>query len=151
MNLRQFIQKAIHAAIYGKDETKPTYAAVLIDDPGEIKKLEKMVRINMKKLGLRVPFMWKFPKHYHMTVKMGILPIGIQMRGDVRSELDLKVHSIGISEEALALGVEGYFSKNDIQHITLRFKERPSASNNIEDWKPLPVPFEVTGRVTQFI
>jgi len=150
MDFRTFIHKAIHSVIHGRvKKTHMVIAMIEVHDPKEVNKLIKAAREAMRGMGVKVPFKWKFPQGYHMTVKLGQLPLGIKMRGDVNKDIELSVETLGISDDAIAFGVKGYFSKNEIQHITLRFKDVPSASNSIENWIPLASPFSVIGTVKQ--
>lgn len=127
-----------------------TFSGVFIEDPTEIEKLKMMSEKNMAALGLKIPSHFiKNKKDFHMTVKLGQLPLGLKMRNDIGKEVELDVRTIGVSDEAIALGVSGYMSKNDHQHITLGFRDVPSASKDIENWIPLPFPFKLTGVIRE--
>jgi len=120
-----------------------SYTGVMIEDPIEIAKLQ----------GVNIPDGWKTPQDigdlFHMTITLGELPLGMKMRGDLGSEVELKVESIGKSDSAIAFGVSGFMSKNEVQHITIGFKERPAASKNIKEWFPLKTPFTVKGIIRE--
>lgn len=84
-----------------------------------------------------------------MTIKKGELSLSSKLNGILGSKVDLKINSIGISSEAIAVEVEGFYSKNDIQHITIAFKNRPHESNNIEKWIPLKNTFKTFGFIRE--
>ena len=131
-------------------EAQVQFTGVKIQDPQEVSKLESMVQKNLEALGVEIPEEWNAPNDYHMTVKFGMLPLGMRMRGDVGKPATLEVQSLGVSDDAIALGVSGYMSRNDNQHITLKFRVYPSDSNKIKKWTPLPYPFEVEGVVYEY-
>lgn len=124
--------------------------AVRIEDPNEIQKLELFRDKNFEVLGVQIPSGWKQPSDYHMTVKLGTLPLGMKMRGDLDQEVELQVETLGVSSQAVAFGVTGYLSKNEQQHITLGFEFVPSESNNIQDWEELPYPFTLKGVIREY-
>ena len=117
-------------------EKKLNYTAVVIEDIGEIKKVEEIIGKSILQF---VPHEvidgteWSYPSDYHMTVKLGILGLSRKMSSDINSEVDLEVIGIGANSEAVALLVTGYMSKNARQHITVAFKKSPSASNLIPE------------------
>ena len=131
-------------------EAQIQFTGVKIQDPQEVSKLDSMVQKNLEALGVEIPGGWKTPLDYHMTVKFGMLPLGMRMRGDVGNPTTLQVQTLGVSDDAIALGVSGYMSRNENQHITLKFRVYPSDSNEIKEWTPLPYPFEVEGVVYEY-
>ena len=131
-------------------ESQVQFTGVKVADPSEIAKLESMAKKNMEELGIEMPGGWKNPIDYHMTVKFGMLPLGMRMRGDVGKPTILQVQTLGVSDRAIALGVSGYMSRNENQHITLKFEIYPSDSNEIQKWIPLPFPFEVEGVIHEY-
>lgn len=131
-------------------ESQTRFTGIKIIEPKEISKLEFMVKKNMDELDVEMPVNWKSPVDYHMTVKFGVLPLGMRMRGDVGKPTALQAQTIGMSDKAIALGVSGYMSRNDNQHITLGFEIYPSDSNEIQEWIPLPFPFEIEGVVHEY-
>jgi hypothetical protein len=131
-------------------ENQVQFTGVKIVSQSEISKLESMVQKNMEVLGVEISEGWKMPNDYHMTVKFGTLPLGMRMRGDVGKTTILQVQTLGVSDAAIALGVSGYMSRNENQHITLGFETYPSDSNKIKEWTPLPHPFELEGVVYEY-
>lgn len=133
-----------------------SYTAVFIEDPAEIKKLEDIAD---KAIETVVPknaidnTIWHFPPDYHMTVKLGKLALSRRMNAspDLDSEVELEVIGIGISNDAIALLVTGYMSKNVKQHITLAFKTAPSASNSIpnRNWYRFKKSFPLKGVIRE--
>ena len=131
-------------------ENRAPFTGVFVEGEDAVK-LQKMFLKNMKSLGLSVPNNWKEPEDYHMTVKLGYLKLGRKMAGDIGAEVDLVADSIGFDENAVAVGVTGYMSKNIRQHITMLFKEVPSDSNKInpENWIKIPFAFSVKGVIRE--
>ncbi len=130
-----------------ENTSKPTvvYSAVVIENPTEISKLndivEKYVPINHG---------WRKPHDFHMTISMGKFPESLYLRGDLNKEVTLKIEYIGVSNNAIALSTSGYYSKNDIPHITLAFQNNsePAASKEIQDWKPIDN-LSITGTIRE--
>ena len=130
------------------------YTAVFIEDPAEIKKLEKIADHAIKTLMPKNSIdntIWHLPPDYHMTVKLGKLALSRKMTSspDTNAEIDLKVTHLGCDNSAIALGVEGYMSKNERQHITLAFKTAPSDSNRIKNWAKLKNPLVIKGVIRE--
>lgn len=88
---------------------------------------------------------------HHMTINMG--EISPEFEKYVGDEVKLRVVSIGISDMAIAVGVEGFPSKNKIPHVTIAVNRKdggkPFMSNLIKNWKPIQFGFELTGTVTE--
>lgn len=129
------------------------FTAVIIEDEFERKKISD-VYDSLKKQGL-IPSWFTRPTFkdgtldYHMTIKLGELPIGFKK--DIDKDVTLNIETFGISNNAVALGVSGeYFSDNKYQHITLAFKGFPKYSKNITEWKPLKEPFKVKGIIKEY-
>lgn len=139
--LRKIVRKII------AENLKPpvVYSGVIIEDPIEIEKINKLINqyvpINQG---------WRKPHNYHMTIKLGTLPQGLYLRGDLNKEVTLTLKSIGISANAIAVETFGYYSVNDIPHITLAFHKHsePAASKNINNWTEIE-PVKVTGIIRE--
>jgi len=139
-----------------QDPALLSYTAVFIEDPAEIKKLEAIAN---QAIDTVVPknaidnTIWHFPPDYHMTVKLGKLALSRRMNADpdVDSEVTLEVIGVGMNNDAIALLVTGYMSKNVKQHITLAFKTTPSASNSIpnRNWYKLKKSFPLKGVIRE--
>lgn len=141
--IRNYIRESI-SPFYGI-----AYTGVHIESHEEIAKLEEILNKTTKELGIDIPNDWKSPEDYHMTVCLGELPLHLKMRGDLNSEVVLTLTHIGHSDVALAFKVTGYMSKNDVQHITMRFLEKPADSKEITQWYPLSSSFNVKGIIRE--
>lgn len=110
------------------------YSGVIIEDPSEIAKIQALADKYIPNSSG-----WKKPYNYHMTISLGSFPESLYLRGDLNKEVTLTINSVGISGTAVALGTSGYYSKNDIPHITLAFQIQPSDSKYIDEkyWKPI--------------
>lgn len=131
MNLRKFIKDILNET-YGAGAV--VYTAVVLEDSVEIQKVEELFSQYVpKQKG------WRKPRNYHMTIALGAIPQSLELRGDLNKEVDLTISSIGISGNAIALGTYGYYSKNEIPHITIAFSKwgEPADSKYIQDWKPI--------------
>ena len=60
----------------------------------------------------------------------------------------LRITSIGISEEAIAFGVSNYKTQNEHSHITIAVApgSKPVKSNEIKNWTPI-IGFYATGKI----
>lgn len=121
------------------------YTAILLDENSH-EKLKKFLRERYKTEFSN----WKIFAH-HMTIKMGPMPEVFM--DDIGKKKSLEVHSIGKNETAIAVGVTGYWSKNQKPHVTLAVNVmkggKPVDSNKIEKWQPLQTPFKISGIVTE--
>lgn len=137
MNIRSIVRSVLSEAFQDKLSKKygnaVLYSAVMIEDPAEIQKISELAQQYIPDQG------WIFSNNYHMTISSGVLPDSLRLRGDLNSPVELTVNVVGISENSIAFGVIGYYSKNEMPHITIAFKEgsRPEESNNIQNWKPI--------------
>jgi hypothetical protein len=100
-------------------------------------------------MGIVIPSDFTFPEDYHMTIKRGEVGLGSKLSGFLGSKVELKVKTIGISNEAIAVGVEGLYSTNETQHITIAFKNSPYESNDITNWISLEKPFKTYGFIRE--
>ncbi len=141
MDIKKLIEQIV------EENSKPTiaYSAVVIEDSSEIAKIKKIVE-------QYIPLNqgWKKPLDFHMTISLGKFPESLYLRGDLNKKVTLKIDTIGISANAIALGTNGYYSKNDIPHITLAFQKysTPAASKFIENWEKIDT-FYVTGVIRE--
>jgi len=125
MNLRQIIREEIERVftdIHGKSYSPVEYTGVVIEG-SEIARFESELTRRMNDIGLEIPSDWKSPDNYHMTITLGELSLSAKLSGVIGREVELEVISIGVSDNAIAAGVSGLFSKNENQHITLAFKK----------------------------
>ena len=122
-------------------DKKVLYSAVVLDDESSSKLINKFYDI--------IPIDWKTYSH-HMTINLGELPI--QLKYNIDDIVELRVNSFGFNDKVMAVGVEGYYSKNKIPHITVAVNindgGKPVMSNNIINWKPI-IEFNITGIVKE--
>ncbi len=152
-NIVKKIIKEMVESVLKQEKTHVGFTAVSIEDESEKKKISNIFD-SLKKQGkisdrfIR-PLFKDGSLDYHMTIKLGELPLS--HRTDIDKEVILNVETVGISNSAIALGVSGdYFSFNDFQHITLAFSVLPELSKDIKDWVPLEHPFKVKGVIREF-
>lgn len=112
------------------------YCAVVIEDSIEEQKIKDLASKYVPAEG------WKLPYHYHMTICQGPIPQSLELRGDLNKEVELTINMIGQSDNAIAFGTFGYYSKNDMPHITIAFSKKygatPADSKEIKSWKHIP-------------
>lgn len=151
-NLRTAVRAAINE-MYGRPYGV-AYTGAIVENEADIRKLnvtmaEEMVKMRSSSgIGSKWVY-WQTPSNYHMTICLGELPLHLKMRGDVGKEVTLHVTHIGVNKGAVAFRVTGYMSKNDVQHITMRFLSQPSDSKNIHFWHPLEHPFDVSATIRE--
>ena len=130
MNLRKIIRNILNEAY---NTSIVQYCAVVIEDSIEEQKIRELA-------SQHIPSDWTEPAHYHMTIQQGPLPDSLKRRGDLNNEVELTINMIGISENAIALGTFGYYSRNEMPHITIAFNNAGGAasdSNIIKNWTPI--------------
>ena len=91
-----------------------------------------------------IPESWTRYAH-HMTVSLGK---SIPNQADLGKEVTLTVTAVGKSDDAIAVAVSGYPSRNARPHITLAVPlgGKPFNSNKITDWHSVE-PFEIQGQL----
>lgn len=143
MNVRKYIRNVLKET-YGPSVVM--YSAVVIEDPAEEQKIKDLAAEYVPTQG------WTIPHHYHMTISQGPIPQALDLRGDLNKEVELTINMIGISEKAIAVGTFGYYSKNDMPHITLAFSKKdgavPADSKEIKNWNPIN-PIKVKGVIRE--
>lgn len=137
----------IFTDIHGKKSSNIDYTAVMIEGD-DIVKFENQLFERIKKMNISIPDGWTNSDNYHMTITLGELSLGMKMNGAIGSEVELSIYSIGVSDKAIAVGVHGLFSRNEMQHITIAFKDKPADSKDIENWIKFK-PFTVNGFVRE--
>jgi len=132
--VRQILKESEDLKKPKKDYPIVMYYAVVIEDSSEE---QKIIDIANK----YVPKDWNTPPHYHMTIGQGAFPQSLRIRGDLNREIELTVEMIGSSDKAIALLASGYYSKNDVPHITIGFNSSiggvPADSKDIKDWQSI--------------
>jgi hypothetical protein len=151
-SVKKIIKEMVDNALK-QEVLQAAFTAVSIEKESEKNKLNKIFDL-LNEEGL-IPENFKRPTFkngdldYHMTIKMGEIPI--RFKTDLNKEVVLNIETIGISKDAVALGVSGdYFSDNQFQHITLAFRDLPQESKLISDWRPLKSPFKIEGVIREF-
>ena len=126
----------------GKEKNKISYSAVVLD------KSSKMRLLNL--LSGIIPKEWEKIAH-HMTICLGQLPE--DLKKNIGDKVQLSVNGIGMSDKALAIRVEGFYSKNKIPHITVAIDRKngakPVDSNKIEKWADFGGEIYLTGIVEE--
>ena len=99
-----------------------------------------------------IPEDWKLYGD-HMTI---VYNDGIEGKEEKANALDkylgkyqqLRITSIGISDEAIAFAVGNYATQNEHSHITIAVApgSKPVKSNEIKEWSPI-LGFYVTGKI----
>jgi len=89
---------------------------------------------------------------HHMTVNFG-KGLPENLKDDLGNTVQLKVTKIGISDMAIAVGVEGYHSDNAKPHITIAVNKakggKPVMSNDIQIWERWEGGPNLSGKVTE--
>lgn len=136
---KQKITDPVNFSFITEGEETKVYGAVVLDKESQ----EKLIS------GLKdqIPNGWKVIAH-HMTIQFPGFPD--DKKDDLGKQVKLTATEIGKSEEALAVKVNGYFSKNKIPHITIAIPPNGKAvnSNNITSWNTI-TPIKLSGVVSQ--
>lgn len=121
---------------------KVSYSAVVLDESSRSKLLEH--------LGNNIPKDFEAIAH-HMTINMG--EINPEYERYLGMKIRLRVVSVGFSDMAMAVGVEGFPTVNKIPHITVAVNRKeggkPFMSNKITNWKPVQFSLELKGTVEE--
>ena len=137
----------LKSVLGAKDMYKPSKIAMVVLDNASRTKLLDAIRglIKVDTIG------WDVIAH-HMTINFG-KGLPENLKGDLGKTVQLKVTKIGISDVAIAVGVEGYQSDNDKPHITIAVNKakggKPVMSNNIEVWENWEGGPNLTGKVVE--
>lgn len=119
----------------------PKFAYIKLDDKSKAKL--------MTALGHVVPKGWLLHGH-HMTIGFG-KSIPKELKDEIGTKVTIRAVTLGVSDMAIAVGVEGFMSANDFPHITLGVSPdgKPVMSNDITKWKDLDSSMNLTGEVMQ--
>lgn len=123
-----------------------SYSGVVLDNVSRNKLIDMFRSI--------IPLEYEIIAH-HMTINMGALVDGSREKFDMEhnTPIPLRVVDYAIDNLVIAVGVEGYSSKNEKPHITLAVNRKaggkPYLSNKLTNWKPIERPFIVTGKVEE--
>jgi len=95
---------------------------------------------------------WKFYGD-HMTVVYGKRFDTLNLSQNLGDEVKLIGTHLGSSENCIALKVSGFYSFNDIAHVTLLVNQKnnstPVMSNNIERWEKLETEIALYGKLIE--
>lgn len=144
-NLSSINRDLTNPAIHNESEKKEKilYSAVVLDEESRDKLLALM------RLYVEVPEDWK-KLAYHMTI---IFKDGLpaELKDDLNEDVTLTVKTIGVSDNAIAVAVEGYPSTKDNPHITLAIPPdgKPVNSNDIKDWRDVENEILLIGKVSE--
>jgi len=123
-------------------------ASVILDNSSRDKLIEavnSLPQIN------KLPEGWGVIAH-HMTINFG-KGLPEDLKGDLGKTVQLRVNSIGMSDMAIAVGVEGYHSDNEKPHITIAINKaeggKPVMSNNIQNWEKWLDGPTISGKVSE--
>ena len=123
---------------------KINYSAVVLDDSSRTKLIQLFNKM--------IPEGWDVIAH-HMTIKLGSLDIGSNAEKDMQDgkEITLIANDYAFDDLVMAVGVEGYETKNEKPHITIAVNReaggKPYLSNKLKDWKPLGFDLKLTGKI----
>lgn len=113
--------------------------------------------LNFAKRYIGIPDDWRVFCH-HMTI---IFNDKSEEKQEMAKALDnfigheqsLKITSIGVSDHAIALGVDDYVTQNKRAHITVAAAPgaKPVESNDIENWYSTDEDFYISGKLNVFM
>lgn len=130
------------------EKKKVLYSAVVLDQESH----DKLLTI----LGHFIPKDWKAFAH-HMTVAFGKSLDDIGYSDSKGEEIILTVTDFGISDMAVAVKVDGFYTENKLPHVTLAVNVaqggKPYMSNEIpkDNWKQLERTFEIKGKAVDIV
>jgi len=141
---RDVTNPSIHSeSIELPNKSKILYSAVVLDEDAR-DHLIKLVGDYVD-----IPFTWKkLANHMTIIFKEGLPE---QLKDDLGKRVHLHLKNIGVSDDAIAVEVEGYPSTKDIPHITVAIPKdgKPVNSNYIRDWRPIEEDIILKGKVTE--
>jgi hypothetical protein len=133
--------------ILNESKGKLLYSAVVLDE------VSRKQLLSFVKDFVLIPSEWKIINH-HMTIGFK-KPVPDELKDYIGKNIDLRVKEIGVSDDAIAVKVEGFFTYNEIPHITIAIPKngKPSNSNLITNWMSIPNDREiiVSGVVTEIL
>lgn len=146
---KKHIKEASHRLINKKfkllkeNEKQVLYSAVILDDDARDHLL------SLVKDYVEIPFNWKKMAH-HMTIVFKE-PLPPELKEDLNKRVSLLVKNVGVSDDAIAVEVEGYPTTKDIPHITVAIPKdgNPVNSNYITDWRPIEEDIILKGKVSE--
>lgn len=124
-----------------------SYTGVILDDISREK-----LRREFNSWSGAFPDGWVWIAH-HMTIKFGA-PLPEEKRKELLGKpVTLKVTKLANDNMCMAIGVTGAYCENKIPHVTLAVNKagggKPQMSNNLTDWVPYTVDFDLTGTIQE--
>ena len=118
--------------ILNESKGKLLYSAVVLDE------VSRKQLLSFVKDFVLIPSEWRIINH-HMTIGFK-KPVPDELKDYIGKKIDLRVKEIGVSDDAIAVKVEGFFTYNEIPHITIAIPKngKPSNSNLITNWMSIP-------------
>lgn len=118
--------------ILNESKGKLLYSAVVLDE------VSRKQLLSFVKDFVLIPSEWRIINH-HMTIGFK-KPVPDELKDYIGKNIDLIVKEIGVSDDAIAVKVEGFFTYNEIPHITIAIPKngKPSNSNLITNWMSIP-------------
>jgi hypothetical protein len=149
------LEKVIKAKPMYKNKPK-MFASVVLDDKSRLKLVDFVKQYLPKDWD--IIGQWGVIAH-HMTINFG-KGLPEDLKDDLGKTVQLKVVSIGLSDMALAVGVEGYpaFENDGITpkrkpHVTIAVNRpsggKPVMSNDIQKWDKVEGGPNLSGKVTE--
>jgi hypothetical protein len=118
------------------------YTAIVLDDKSHAALLSR--------LGNMIPEGWE-TLAYHMTINLG--PIAPEFQKFLGMTVNLIAIDFATDDKVMAVGVEGFGSRNSKPHITLAVNRanggKPMMSNKLTEWQKLSEPLSLTGKITE--
>jgi len=121
---------------------KVSYSAVVLDEKSHTRLIERFKDI--------IPEGFEIIAH-HMTINLG--EINPEYEKYLGMPIRLSVNDIAMDDKVIAVGVNGFYSKNSKPHITLAVNRKaggkPVMSNYLTNWQSLKRPLLISGKVTE--
>ena len=119
------------------------YSGVILDDQSHHNLLSYVKEF------VDIPKNWKRLAH-HMTITFKE-ELPSELKDDLGEIITLTVKKIGISDDAIAVEVEGYPTNKSIPHITVAIPPdgKPVNSNYIKNWEEVNTPLILNGEVRE--
>jgi len=133
-------------------EKKWSYYGVFFTDKQKAS-LAKKANAILQEMNVTVPFNWTGYCD-HMTIVYNNKSkerevFANTLNGQIGQEYSLHIGSIGVSDRAIAFGVDNFETQNRQAHITAFVAPgaRPVESNDITNWQPLAKGFTIKGKL----
>ena len=141
--IKEIKEKKILKERKKNSDSQILYSAVVLDEGSKNNLLSYISQY------VDVPFDWKsLGDHMTIAFKEELPP---NLKKDLGEMVSLTVKSIGVSDDAIAVEVEGYPSQKEIPHITVAIPPEgsPVNANKIVDWEKVEDQLIVQGKVSE--